>query len=76
MAERPISAVEPYPWWPGRTDEVQRVADRLRKLGQPDGKTTNGELAATTSSGVAIVLDAIDMNDALDDMMSQCLGAP
>lgn len=59
------------PWWPGRTDEVRRVADRLRRLGQPDGETTNGELAARTGSGVSIVTDAIAMNDFVADAVGE-----
>lgn len=55
-----LSAVR---WWPGRTDEVHRVADRLRALDLPDGEMTVGEIARRTGSDVAITLDAIEMND-------------
>ncbi|MET0603606.1 MAG: hypothetical protein ABW167_16590 [Baekduia sp.] len=58
-------------WWPGRTDEVRRVADRLRRLGQPDGETTTGALARRTGSDVAIVTDAIAMNDFVADAVAE-----
>lgn len=60
-------------WWPGRTDEVRRVADSMRRIGQPDGHTTNGDLAVRTNSDVAIVLDAISMNNAVAEAIAAAL---
>jgi hypothetical protein len=53
------------PWWPGRTDEVRRVADWLRR--HDYYALTLGEIAGRTGTGVAIVQDAVYLNDCVDE---------
>ena len=72
MTNQTVSA---RPWWPGRTDEVRRVADRCLKRGWPDGDLTVGEIAAKTGSDVWIVDDALAMNDALTEVVEAFCGA-
>jgi hypothetical protein len=71
MSGWPLQGRPARAWWPGRTDEVRRVADRIRAM--PDEEydaMTMGELAARCSADVFIVEDAIDMNNRVADALA------